>query len=369
MLKQEIRQYFLIVIFLLLLLGFTSCLRSNLNNNNQYSERVITDMLDREVVIPERITKIVAVNPGALRLMVYMDLTKSISGVEDIEKRPGRAYAMANPSLTKKEIIGPAMGGDPELITFNNPDIIFTTFSTKGEADDLEAQTGIPVVGLNTGDFYTNRKTFYNSLNIIGEVTGRSKRADSIIAFIKREINELQKINSKSSSNKKSIYIGGVSYSGARGLTSTVPKYESFEFINAKNVAANLTSLKNNPSNTASTIDLEQLILWNPNYLFIDAAGLSLTKPQIKRETPAGKTLQAIENNSIHTLMPYNWYSTNFETILANSWFAASVLHPDIVSQKKFEKRIRNIFNVMLGKDVSKELKEMYQGWINITKE
>jgi iron complex transport system substrate-binding protein len=61
--------------------------------------------------------------------------------------------------------------------------------------------------------------------------------------------------------------------------------------------------------------------------------------------------------------MPYNWYATNYETILVNAWYIASVIYPGKVSSNQFTERRNTIFEFMLGKDISKDLLQMYEGW------
>jgi len=61
--------------------------------------------------------------------------------------------------------------------------------------------------------------------------------------------------------------------------------------------------------------------------------------------------------------MPHNFYGTNFETVLINSWFAGKVIFPDAFEDVDFEKKARDIYQFMLGSDVFDQMKEMYEGW------
>ncbi|TCO05410.1 ABC transporter substrate-binding protein [Natronoflexus pectinivorans] len=325
----------------------------------------ITDMADRKVTIPVNIESIVGLKSGALRMLVYMGLTEKISGVEDIERRPGRAYAFAQPQLTEKPIIGPMHGGDAELIAINAPDVIFMTNATIGEANDLQRRTGIPVVVIKPGNLTNQRSDFNKSLKTIGTVTGTESRADSVIHFIDNQIAELNKVSAKTHKKNETVYAGGISYSGSRSITSTIPLFDVFIFVNAENVAAELAQRSNLPLTIGSTveIDIEQLITWNPDRIFVDAAGRELVLPQIANGTPLQATLQAVQNNKVHFLMPHNWYSTNFETVLTNAWYVASILYPDAVTPLMFKEKSTSIYEYMLGNDVSEELIKMYNGW------
>lgn len=333
------------------------------SRENTSASRQITDMLGRQVQVPYKVESIVGVGPGALRLLVYMDLGNRVSGVEDVELRPGRPYTFACDELPNKPLIGPYMGGDSELIAMNNPDVIFMAFSTASDADDLQRRTGLPVVALNSGNLRNARDTLYNAFDLIGELTGKQSRADSLKMFIEKQIDELDSITGLGSSqNRPRAYIGAVSYRGAQGISSTEAFYAPFGFVNAINVAETLK--EEEPVNPTGTyVDIEQIIQWNPGYLFIDAAGADLVSSEIDKDSPLALTLSALKNGQTYIMMPHNWYATNFENVLANSLYAGKVMYPELFADTNFEKKAREIYRFMLGKDVYDQMKKMYDGW------
>ncbi|WP_025007033.1 ABC transporter substrate-binding protein [Marinilabilia salmonicolor] len=344
---------------LLLLFAVFGC---NFKSDNTSDNSIeTTDMYGRTVMVPEKINRIVGVGPGALRLLVYMDLVDMVSGIEDIEFRPGRPYAFAHPSLKEKPVIGPYMGGDSELIAINKPDVIFMAFSSVSDADELQAKTGIPVIGLNSGNLRNARQTFYQALSLIAEITGKEVRADSLVSFIEQEIDMLKQLARKKSDNA-TAYIGGVSYRGAQGIASTQSWFTPFVLTSISNVAKNIEG-REPVQPTGIYVDVEEIIGWNPDYLFLDAAGYEQVLPTIVSGSPLRKTIRAFDQNRVYTLMPHNFYATNFETVLINSWFAGNVVFPDAFKSVSFEDKAREIYRFMLGRDVYDQMKEMYEGW------
>lgn len=343
----------------LLLFAFLGC---NFKSGNTHENRIeITDMYGRTVMVPEKIDRIVGVGPGALRLLVYMDLVDLVSGIEDIELRPGIPYGFAHPSLKEKPVIGPYMGGDSELIAINKPDVIFMAFSSVSDADELQAKTGIPVIGLNSGNLRNARQTFYQALSLIAGITGKEAREDSLVNFIEQEIDMIKKLTREKSVNV-TAYIGGVSYRGAQGIASTQNWFTPFVLSGITNVAKNIESSQ--PVQPAGIyVDVEEIIGWNPDYLFLDAAGYEQILPTIVSGSPLRKTIRAFEQNRVYTLMPHNFYATNFETVLINSWFAGGAVFPDAFKSVSFEEKAREIYRFMLGRDVYDQMKEMYEGW------
>ena len=103
--------------------------------------REITDAIGRKVMIPKTVNKIIGVNAGALRMLTYV-ATEMVIGVEQVEIKQGIApYNYLNPELHKLTPIGPRFGGDAELIMKANPDVVFTTFSTR---NSTRWATGLP---------------------------------------------------------------------------------------------------------------------------------------------------------------------------------------------------------------------------------
>lgn len=324
--------------------------------SNQHETTTVTDMLGREVKIPHVINSVVGLRAGALRLLVYMNAVDMIAGIEEAELRTTRPYLMAHPSLTNLPIIGPSMGGDAELIAKAGPDVIFISYTTHEDADALQHKTGIPVIAVECPEFGTERNILYESLSLIGKVLHREEHADSLISYINQSINDL---NNRTADvpveNKPSVYIGGVSYSGSHGINSTQPYFPPFIFVNAPNVASDIDErLVSHVKGTY--IDKEQLLLWDPDVLFIDESGLSIAKQDLAEDTPLYNNLKAVKNDSIFVLLPYNNYAINYELVLANAWYTGKILYPGRFKDIDIGQKTDDILQHFLGKAFYQEL-------------
>ena len=163
-------------LFIVSLLLF-SCKGQNVKNKRP--TRLLTDALQREVALPDTIRQLVCIRSSAIRLVTYAGGAPLICGVEEQETRPNEfTHIFAHPDLARLPIIG--------------PDVIFMTSTTAGEADALQKQTGIPVFTIEYGDLGRNRPTFYNSLQLIGQVLHTEDKVDSLIGFIDEQIADLQ---------------------------------------------------------------------------------------------------------------------------------------------------------------------------------
>ncbi|MBS3781283.1 MAG: iron ABC transporter substrate-binding protein [Candidatus Thermoplasmatota archaeon] len=317
-------------------------------------------MLGREVEVPKDVDEVIGIEAGALRLLVYMHATDKIVGVEDFEKRDGnRPYIMAHPDLQEKPSIGPIHGGDSELIAEQQPDVIFWTYTTAGDADDLQEKTGIPVIGLNYGDLDDHRDTFFSAINLMGEVLKKESRAFELKDFFTDTIDDLnQRTQDIPNEEKPSCYIGGIGHRGAHGIKSTEPDYSPFEFVNADNVAGELNQ-------DHAMVDPEKIIEWNPDILFIDKGGYELVKEDLSNNSKYS-SIDAIQEDRVYGVLPYNYYTTNYGTVLANSYYIGKILYEARFDDIGIEEKVDEIYKKLLGEGVYQEMNETFGGYENL---
>ncbi len=319
----------------------------------------IKDMAGREVLVPVKVQKVVGIEAGALRILVYLDAVKMVAGVEDTElKDITKPYMMAHPELAQLPSIGPIHGGDAELIVAQKPEVIFWTYTTKGSADSLQQKTGIPVVVLNYGDLDNQRNTFYEALRLTAKVLNRQSRAEQLIGYIEASIKNLGDRTQNALKNE-TVYIGGINYRGSHGVTSTEPEYAPFRYVNAQNVAAGI-SLEH------ILVEKEKLIQWNPAKIFVDTGSYDLAMNDLAAGSVLAQSLQAVKNGQLYMVLPYNWYTTNFETVLANAFYIGTVLYPEQFKDINPETKADEIYAKFVGKGVYAEMKKMYGGFRRI---
>ena len=334
--------------------------------------RTIIDAAGRKVTIPKNIEQVVCSGPGCLRLLTYLQSQDKIVAVDSMEKRKSifdaRPYALANPQFKEYPLFGEFRGHDnPELIMGLNPfpQVIFKTYSSMGyDPAKLEQKTGIPVVVLNYGDMFKYRKDFFNAMQIMGDVMDKEQRAEELIAFFKGQIKELEQRSSDvKEAEKKSCFVGGIAFKGPHGFQSTQPLYPPFLFINAKNVAG-LGKVGKDLS--SSIISKESLVKWDPEILFLDLSTLQMGKGagglhELKTD-PVYQTLSAVQKGNVFGVLPYNWYSRNFGSILADAWYAGKLLYPDKFSDIIPAKKADEIYVFLVGKPVFSLMNKAFQG-------
>lgn len=312
----------------------------------------IKDVLGRTVEIPKKVTEVVGVNAGSMRFLSYFNAIPNVIGIEETETRATRPYNLAFPEIKKIPVIGPQPGGDAELIMKANPDVIFITVpSVKQNVNDLQQKTGIPVIAIENGELGSENDKIFNTIRIVGEVLNKKERASQLITFMKNEMDELQKRTSSIPNDKKpTVYIGGLSYNGAHGIVSTRMNFTPFELTNSKNVVA---SLDKKFENKPIMVDIEKIIEWNPDYIFIDSEGWKLAKPEMKINTTLHNTLKAIKNKNVYIVPRYMNNSISYDYALIDCWYVAKVLYPEQFKDIDINKKILQILGQFYNKKIN----------------
>ncbi|WP_054839535.1 ABC transporter substrate-binding protein [Thermococcus sp. JCM 11816] len=353
----------LLVLFVVLAGG---CVGTSSNGTEKASQQYITvtDSLGRTVQVPVNVQKVVAIGPGALRLIVYLNASDMVVGVEDFEKKYsyGRPYIIAHPELKNLPSIGPGGPGklpNLEALTNVSPDVIIAVFISKEQADEIQEKTGIPVVVLSYGARGGGMKGFNDprlieSIQLAGKILHREERAKELINFFNSVQEDLQKRVKGEKSPR--VYVGGIGYKGAHGIESTYGDYAPFEVLNLTNIAASL-----GPG--WKTVDKEWLLKEDPDYLFIDEGGLKIILDDYRKNPDFYRALSALKEGRVYGLLPFNFYNTNLGTAIADTYYIGKVLYPEHFSDVDPVKKADEIYAFLVGKPVYETLKEQFGGF------
>jgi len=327
--------------------------------------KVVTDLVGREVKVKIPAQRIVAVGPGSLRLVAYANGTDRVVGIENMEKKDqtGRPYLFAYPELTSLPTIG--QGGidsvlDEEALLSVKPDVIFASYLVdKAKADNLQAKTGIPIVVLSYGPLATfNEEDIYRSLDLVGRVIGTQQRTEDVISYVKKNKADLtERTQGILDSAKPKVYVGALGVKGTQGIESTQAKYPPFVYIGARNVV-------DETGKTGSLmIEREKLVSWDPDILFIDEGGYSKVLADAQKNPTFYQSLSAVKNGQVYGQIPYNFYTTNIDTALADAYYAGKVIFPEKFQDIDPVKKSEEIYSFFLGKPVYEQMVKDYGGF------
>ncbi|WP_026836281.1 ABC transporter substrate-binding protein [Limisalsivibrio acetivorans] len=330
--------------------------------NAAYAQ-TIKDMSGRQVEIKDDVKNITAIGPGALRMLAMMGLMDMVKATENYEHDrlniPMRPYAVAYADyiagLPEISQGGPGKMPYAEKLAMSGVDVIFAIGLSGRNADKITSSTGIPVVLLSYGKLGVFRDRAFDSLRLIGRITGKEGRADAIEAYLKKLEEDL---NSRTADlqERYSAYVGGIAFQGARDINSTEAGYPALDMINAVNVADRANRSGHLESGHLE-VDREQIIVWNPDFLFIDLMSLGNIKKDYIRNRDFFRTLPAVQKGSIYTVMPYNYYNSNIGSVYADAYFMGKVLYPDRFEDIDPFVKGDEVYNFLYGKDVFDDIR------------
>lgn len=357
------KKWFLVILSALMFCVLAAgCGTSESDAEDASSDIVVTDMLDREVMIPAGADNFVCIGPGALRLYCYVGDTSKIAGVEEIEgDTTGRPYAIAFDGITELPIIGP--GGpnnapDAEAIMAVSPDVIFYSYFADASAvDELQEKTGIPVVALSYGTGNLFDPDVDTSFSLIGTVTGNEDRAEEVISYFADAKADLtERTQDIAEADQARVYLGAQSYTGTHGIESTTGDYVIFDVLNAVNVVAE------SGINEYVMLDKEKLLEMDPEYIILDAGGLSLVKEDYDANPDYYQALSAVKNDKVYMQLPFNYYAANLDIALADAYYIGSVLYPEQFADVDPEAKFNEITTELLGAELYDAISETYFG-------
>jgi iron complex transport system substrate-binding protein len=324
--------------------------------------RELVDIYGRRVRVPDRVERVVAVGPGALRMVVYLSGTEKVVGVERVEKGGftpyGRPYTLAiEKRIGHLPIIGEGGPGklpDFEAIVSVRPDVILACAMNPDTVELIEEKTRTKTVALDYGALGVLRsKRFMDSLSIVAQILGKEERLQTIVRYIEeteRTLNE----STKDAKERPRAYVGGLGFKGQHGITSTEAGFLPLKLINGENVVDRIGKEGH------LFIDKETLLSLDPDVIFLDVNGLSLFEVDLKENPSFYRRLKAVKGGKVFTILPYNYYNTNVEVALADAFFMGKVLYPERFQRLDVERKTDELVRFFVSEPVYKIMKEKF---------
>ena len=352
--RFDFRNYMKVFVFsFLFLCGITRLFAAPQQEISTTRELVtVTDMRGRSVTIPSNVNSIIALGAGSLRLVSYLNATDMVIAVEDAghgkEKTsydffPLATYRMAFPSLRDLPSIGSAE--NHEGIIAAAPDLIISSDVDVNQLDQLQNTLGIPVFAVNADVELFETDLFYNQIKVLGKILGKEERAEELVSGIQATLTDIEK-RALEVKTPKRVYAGGMMFYGPADLLRTTGNYLPFDLTRAKNV------MPTNPTGNLQPYmtSLEDLIVASPDYIFIDAANVKLSKSEFEdNQCVLEEQIPAFKNHDVYTTFVYKYYGTNWENQLINVYFVGKVLYPDLYADINIQQKATEIWDLFFG--------------------
>ena len=323
--------------------------------------RTITDMAGREVTLYKPAERIITTNPDNSRMVIALGAGHLLVGADD-STVGGSVCPKNGDQLICKEcwervIPGglnnlPTIGSSPnyELMASLRPDLIIVWGSQEDMADEIEERVGAPAF-VGGPDFAYETITAH--ARAIGAVLSREQEAEDLIAFIDSKVKLVTDITDTiPESEKPKVYFasrgagkGFYDPTSGRDFTRTTNTYYPLTMAGGINVAKDCADGDVN-------IALEQLIVWNPDVIFIacstpdDSAGVDfiLTAPELQ-------SIKAVQEGRVYNVFYPHSRGRPHDKNLLNVFYMAKILYPDKFADIDLEKEGNEIMKAFLRVD------------------
>lgn len=347
----------LILVFLLITAVFTGCGKTdnandtvNSNTDNSITENetssdsgtndtadasniiTFTDDCGRTVEIEGPITKIVPSGPLA-QIMLFALIPDMFVGVSSDWDEAAAAYL--DEELYNLPVIGQLYGGKGDVnleeLALLAPQLLIDVGEAKASAaedlDSLQEQIGIPCIHIEA-DLYSTPDAYRK----VGKLLGRESEAEEIAAYYESWLNKTEDLieNIGEENLVNAVYCVGLE--GLSVIARTSYHAEIIDMLTNNIAVVDDVSSKG----TGNPIDLEQLLLWNPDYIIFSPDGGYATA----QTNEIWQQLKAIlSGNYIEVPYgPYNWMTSppSVQRILSLIWLPAA-LYPDHIDYDVYE--------------------------------
>ena len=330
---------------------------------------VVTDMVGRQVeIVPGSYTRVVCIGAGALRLYSYINGSDLLCGVEDIENktlqnRPKMFDSVALPyhiaygdvftSLLSCGVGGPqAQTAEAEKILSCNPDIVISEYEDVDKSNALQEQLGVPVITLKPGQSVF-ADAFKDTLRLLGKVFCREERAEEIVSFVEAETQAIRtRVEAIAEADKPSVYICGLGNWGTTNHLMTSPNFPLFEVAGVKNVLSGLATKGN------QSIEKEKFVAIGSDIdiMIIDAAAVKNIRPLYAEDPTMFDSVKAWKEGEVYLQLAFNAYYTNYELALADTWFIAKSVYPQLFEDIDMNAKLDEITTLFLGQEMSEQI-------------
>jgi iron complex transport system substrate-binding protein len=369
------KNYALLFIILVFLLCLDACGKKSGQTftENGAGTRIVTDKWGRKAEIPQTVKTIICLGSGPPRMAAYLGVMDMLVGSEDQDIKNLTVLRDYNPIYhdTLKALPAAGTGGGsgqnngyPEEIITLAPDVILAGFAQEA-ADELQSQTGIPVVAVGYSSNGLADDSFYASMRVFAEVVGAQERCEQVLSFIdgcKKDLGG--RTSGVPDSEKLKAYTGAVTFSGRHGFGGTYSDFGPFMVINAVNVADKDTE------EGYYEADLEKILAWDPDIIFLDPGNMNLVNEEYAKNPDYFKSLRAVQEGRVYTMPSFNNMSMNISYALMDAYYAGIVLFPKQFADVDIAQKSAEILTFFLGENTYDTMAEggLYYGKITIGK-
>ena len=293
----------------------------------------ITDHLGREVTIEKQPESFVSGYYISTSLMIALGLDDQLVGVEaKADKR--NIYKLSAPELTELPSVGTAEEFDLEGCAALKPDLVIVPTKLKDSIPAME-ELGLTVIAVNPED----QTKLFETIDMISTAADVVEKGQELEYWISDALESLKK--SLAGVETPSVYLAGNS---ALLQTAGPEMYQSTLIENAGgvNAASDITD-----TYWADT-SYEQILSWNPDYIVL-AADADYDVDSVLNDSALADCTAVKEGHVYQIPSDIEALDSPVPASFLGSYYVASILHPDVVTEDDFKTTEKNFYETFYG--------------------
>ena len=280
----------------------------------------LTDQMDREVILPEEITKIVSCYYTATSSLIALGAEDKLVGIE-IGAENRELYKQAAPELLELPAVGSGKSFNMEQTLALTPDVVIMPTRLAEYIPTLE-EAGIAVVVVSP----ESNEELLEMFDILGQVSGMEENAEKLHGFYDEKLTQIKELDLQPT---QKVYL---SSNSSYLSTATSKMYQNYliETAGGINVSSDLVD------SYWANISPEQLQNYNPDVWFV-VYGSSYNIEEIYGDERL-ENINAVENGAVFQIPDAleGWDYPTPSAILGVLW-ATNILHPEAYTKEMLQ--------------------------------
>ncbi|MEG2639645.1 MAG: ABC transporter substrate-binding protein, partial [Clostridiales bacterium] len=261
--KKKLAIVFGVIVFMLF--SLTACGNSSektQSTDDSATTVMFTDSAGREVELPKNINRIVSTGPLS-QIILFALAPDDLVAINDEWNEKNKPYIDAG--YYDLPVLGSVFGGadlNVEQLVATNPQVIIdigeAKDSIKKDMEDLQVQTGIPVIHIDA-----TINTMGDTFKTLGKLLNCKSQGEKLASYCETTNKSTLAIMDKVGAENKTKVLYCL---GSDGLSVMAENSYHSEILNL--VANNVAKVDNPASKgTGTAINMEQLMIWDPDVI------------------------------------------------------------------------------------------------------
>lgn len=317
----------IIVLTFMLVLTMTACECTEQEIQQAAGTVPITDMLGRQLTVPEDISSVIATSPPST-ILVYMLAPDKLAGWNFINDFN---HTLMDEKYQSLPVIGGWYGtktGNYETMIDMSPEIVIEGYTTDGSGqeaiDRRQEKFGvIPVVAIDGSIIFVTKSD--PTIEYVGKLLDCEDQAEKLIEFrssILTEINET--VKDIPEDEKVRVYYA----EGGEGLMTDPSGSQHSQVIDICG-GINVADCPLTPGAGMTSVSIEQVMSWNPEVIITSSSQFYRTV----YSDPVWENIEAVQNKRVYLppQNPFCWIDRpqGPHLIIGTAW-TAKMLYPDL---------------------------------------